>query len=61
MSRTVDAWVLLPRRLSPAMACALAGALPPPWPNGDPHNEIPQLVQDWQKKWTDAIAAATKG
>lgn len=53
--------VLLPRHLTPAMACALAGALPPPWPNGDPHNEIPQLVQNWQQKWANAIAAATKG
>lgn len=53
--------VLLPRHLTPAMACALEGAMQPPWPNGDPHGAIPQLVQDWQQKWANAIAAATKG
>lgn len=50
--------VLLPRQLTPAMACALAGAMQPPWPNGDPHNAIPQLVEDWQGRWARVLAAA---
>lgn len=53
--------VLLPRQLTPAMACALAGAIPPPWPNGDPHNEIPRLVEDWQERWARVLAAAEAG
>lgn len=51
--------VLVPRALTPAIACALAGAMPPPFPNGDPHGAIPQYVEDWQERWKLALAAAT--
>lgn len=58
MTKTDDDWVRVPRKLTPAIACALAGAMPPPFPNGDPHGAIPQYVEDWRERWARVLAVA---
>lgn len=53
-------WQLVPKELTPAIACALEDCLPPDqWPGGDPHGAIPKLVDDYRETWKRVLTAST--
>lgn len=55
-------YVVVPREITPEIACALEDCAPPDHPTWDTHSckdaAIAKLVEDYTEKWADILATA---
>lgn len=56
--RANDGWQLVPKNITPEIACALEDCAPPEDWAEDPHGAMERLVEDYRPVWERVLAAA---